>query len=931
MSAARPSAPGGVSRLVQSSALLPIAAAVLLVLLFFWKLAFTNLILARGDLFLYFYPYWDYRARALLAGHLPLWNPLLFMGAPFLANSQAGVLYPPNWPLAVLAAPQAIKAAIILHLAIAALGTYAFARRALGQSALGALLAAALFSLGGYLTSQIEHVNQLQGLAWLPWLLLAGHVLAQRLAAGPPGLGAALRRAAAPALAFAVILSLQILAGHTQSAFISLAGVFLYVAVLSLLQQPSFAQGTPFPLREGGRGDRSYRPSRLNLASLAFVLAAVLVAAILSVGLAAAQVLPTLELSGQSLRGGGLPLREALSFSLDPRLLGRALLPGYSRTLFSEFVAYMGLAGLALSIAGLSRRPQRLALAALAALGLGFALGGYDPVYVLLAALPPFDLFRAPARWLVLFALAAALLAGAGLDELVAASARRRVAMLLAPLALVALTPLAARLVPAGETGPLGLPQAVDLAGWLLPLGLLALLLWLPLRPGWHAPLAAALAVGELFVAGWALPYNHLTTPEAYASVRPAMTQLLAGAQETLAGVPGRFLSMSALRFDPGDLAELQSELAPQLPADAVYDAVIATKNKEVLSPNLPLAWGIPAVDGYDGGVLPLRHYSDFTSLFTGVPSVDGRLRENLTSAPDPRLLSLMNVRYLITDKVDDAWVNGVFYDRQFTLTLATGQAVPISYVPTFRANALGLLADSYSGQVQIDFSDHSRVQLPITSGLLPLPAPAVPTAITLTGPLSLRGLSLIDTRTGAFQSLALGPYRLVHSGDVKVYENLAMLPRASVAPYALVILDDSQARAALASPTFDPSATVILANAPTATPATSAITASHPATITLYAPETIQLTADGPGTLLLTDAYYPGWTATIDGVPATIYRADIMFRAVSLPPGSHHIEFRYSPTSVRAGLVVSFLAWLGLGALILLTRWPRRRRDPDA
>src|SRR5688500_14323367 len=73
---------------------LPPLALLALLGLFFWKLGFTDLILARGDTFLYFYPYWEYRAEALLAGRLPLWNPLLFMGAPFLANSQAGVLYP---------------------------------------------------------------------------------------------------------------------------------------------------------------------------------------------------------------------------------------------------------------------------------------------------------------------------------------------------------------------------------------------------------------------------------------------------------------------------------------------------------------------------------------------------------------------------------------------------------------------------------------------------------------------------------------------------------------------------------------------------------------------------------------------------------------------------------------------------------------------
>ncbi|MCA9974317.1 MAG: hypothetical protein KC413_01150, partial [Anaerolineales bacterium] len=46
-----------------------------LILLFFAKMAFSNLILARGDTFLYFYPYWEAAAEALRNGRIPLWNP----------------------------------------------------------------------------------------------------------------------------------------------------------------------------------------------------------------------------------------------------------------------------------------------------------------------------------------------------------------------------------------------------------------------------------------------------------------------------------------------------------------------------------------------------------------------------------------------------------------------------------------------------------------------------------------------------------------------------------------------------------------------------------------------------------------------------------------------------------------------------------------
>ncbi len=870
----------------------PPLAVVALVIAFAWRLALTQGILGRGDTFLYFYPYWEYRAQALLAGRLPLWEPLLFMGAPFLANSQAGVLYPPNWPLAVFSAPLAVKIALVTHLALMALGTYAFARRAAGQSRLGALTAATLFALGGYVTAQMEHVNQLQGLAWLPWLMLGAHALLRLdwQAAGARG------RAAALAGGVAALVALQILAGHTQTAFISVAGAGLYAGALAVGAQ-----------WRGRRADGVAASRNGALAGLGLLLAAVAGAAVL----AAAQVLPTLELSGQSLRGGGLPLREALSFSLDPRLLGRALLPGYSRVLFSEFVGYVGVTGLALAVLGLARTRERLALAVLAAVGLAFALGAYDPLYLGLASLPPFNLFRVPARWLVLLAWGGALLAGYGLDSLVTRPTWRRLAAACAlPLGLMALTPLAAALVPAGETGPLGLPARADVVGWLLPLALVAVLAWLPANVPWRRSAVAALATVELFVAAQGLPYNQLTTPEAWSSVRPAMTQLLAADA-------GRFLSISALRFEPGDQAELASAFAGQLNETAFYDFLIATKHKEVLSPNLPLAWGVPAVDGYDGGVLPLRHYADFTTLFTGAASPDGRLRENVSGAPDPRLLALVNGRYLITDKVNDAWLEDVFYDLEFTLTLAAGERSQIAYLPRFTATAVGVVAEAYGGTLTLTTADGTATTLPVTGSRVTLPAPMTAVTLTLEGPLTVRGLALIDERSGAFQTLTLGPYRLVHSGDVKVYEHQAVLARAFVVGHAETA-DDAAALARLADPAFDVSATVLLAEAGIGDePNTNA--PARPATITRDTPEAVTVLAEGPGYLLLTDAYYPGWMATVDGQATPIMRADVMFRAVALPAGAHEVVFTYAPRSVAMGLWVSAAAWALLTAALLV------------
>ena len=52
-------------------------------------------------------------------------------------------------------------------------------------------------------------------------------------------------------------------------------------------------------------------------------------------------------------------------------------------------------------------------------------------------------------------------------------------------------------------------------------------------------------------------------------------------------------------------------------------------------------------------------------------------------------------------------------------------------------------------------------------------------------------------------------------------------------------------------------------------------------------------------GLLTLHDIYYPGWVAEIDGKPASILRADVLFRGVEVPPGAHHVTFRFAPFSL--------------------------------
>ncbi|TKS58032.1 MAG: hypothetical protein EWM72_03290 [Nitrospira sp.] len=83
---------------------------------------------------------------------------------------------------------------------------------------------------------------------------------------------------------------------------------------------------------------------------------------------------------------------------------------------------------------------------------------------------------------------------------------------------------------------------------------------------------------------------------------------------------------------------------------------------------------------------------------------------------------------------------------------------------------------------------------------------------------------------------------------------------------------------------------------------------------------------SSGGGWLVLSDAFYPGWEATVDGTPVPIYRADYAFRAIPLSEGTHLVRFVYHPLSYRLGRWISLGTLLLIGPLLSQSRWSRRR-----
>lgn len=899
---------------------------IILLLLFFSKMAFSNLILARGDTFLYFYPYWSAAADALQNGRLPLWNPDIFMGTPLLANSQMGFFYPLNWPFwLAFNTPVAVKASILLHLLIAGGGAYAAARRAMGVGRWGALLTVVFFALSPYLTAQVEHVNQLQGLAWLPWGIA---IVASD--------GWSWRK---QAVAIAAIFSLQLLAGHTQTAFIS--GVAMGVWNLFT---PS--RSLSLSKAEAGNGTRRFGFDKLNRRLFPLI-----AGGMMALLLTAVQLLPTLELTRFSSRQGGLTVNEVLSFSLPPTALTRALLPAWNQSLFSEYVAFFPLIILAFALTGAWRWKNSPAngtsvgvrpAIALVLLGLFLAFGAYNPANWLFAHLPSFNLFRVPARWLVLYTLGIALLAGRGWElimnnELGITNNKRQAnphslfIISLSAIALILWNTIVPHLpFPIPPEAPWEAASAGTMALWGAELLLIAVFIVGKGRIGTRfIRFTAVFAVFILFLATRSHPYNNLTAPEAYSDLRPSTTRLMAVADGN------RLLSLSNIFFDTGDQAETDSIYADQLSPEALYDYTIAVKQKEIIAPNLPMVYGLPSVDGFDGGILPLRHYSEAMRLIlpAGVVTTDGRLRENLPAIPAAKWLDLFNAGHLITDKTGDRWHDGVFYDLQHPAQLAAGETVAVGYLPAYEATELRLLASTAPAIVEITTTTGDQYAIApemiddgVYAAVFPQPLTVQAATITAAAPVQIDGLSLRDERDESFQSLLLGNYRLIHSGDVKVYENSDVLPRAFMV-YEWEWVDGVEtAVSTMQSADFDPRKTAVFIG--TGELSTEVDFPQNSVEISHDAPERVVVQVDSAraGYLLLTDANYAGWEVAVNGRFAEIIDADVLFRAVAVPAGTSEVVFTFVPSSFKLGLVVS-----GVMLLLLVFRtlgiWNKQRR----
>jgi hypothetical protein len=354
------------------------------------SISYQNIMM--GDVILQFAPWHVLYRNAWLSGEIPFWNPYSAGGTPFLANHMSGIFYPFNLIFLFLPLDTGFTVFGLLHKFITGLGMFFLLRR-LGLHPFSGLMGALTWMYSGYLTVWLPWLPVTATLTWLPWAVLLVEMI---IAEGKwRNVGW-----------FALVVALIFFGGHIQ---------FVYYSYLTLASFVIWRTVTgSFPVKEWLQ-----RLLKIGIGSA------------LGLAVAAIQLLPTLELSQEVVRGT-TTIQALIAAAVPkndwPTLLVPEALGNVNDYLgsgnFVEFTGYIGILGLAL-IAAAALFPRWKArkdlwffpLLALAAICLVY--GG--SLNLLMQYVPGYTLFRTVVRFYAIWTFAAAVLVAIGVETFLSA------------------------------------------------------------------------------------------------------------------------------------------------------------------------------------------------------------------------------------------------------------------------------------------------------------------------------------------------------------------------------------------------------------------------------------------------------------------------------------------------------------------------------
>ena len=816
---------------------------------------------------------WESYAR----GELPEWNPNIFLGTPLLAGYRPGAFYPLMPLLALLPPFAAFQTLVLLSLSASAILVFLYLRR-LGAERVGAFVGGLCFALGPYLVAHLADTATLVAAPLLPLVLLAAEDHMRR-------------GTAARAAGLAVSLALLLLAGSPEAARAGAALVAGRLVVGHVLM--------PSP-----RGP-SVRASVLALLAAAL--------------LAAPQLLPTLVLARDAGRSiTGLANRDRPLAGLFGLVLRYA-----SHTP----AAALALAALPLALTQTPIRVLGLALALCLALQ-----WGRGPL-------------SAPGAPGLVFELTLCVLAGLSLSAQWRARRQPEGARLRAYFLTAALASAAVLSVAAAAVGPL--PESLAGAVGVLAL---SLILYFSLASSPHTVRAGLwllpLTVSFVLQPGGRRPWDFYPT-EADIYEGSATRRALWNAMG--AGAHGRMLAL--VRDWPRDQ---EKDLAY-----ANWAGLAGGRSANGYDPMVPLRTRVALGSMGVGGTLPNAFFRSeparlemlgvrwvqvpASSLaaprigFAGDP-VDLRLDPGrrrffplpITPATEIQVVSLLSDAVGVPQGQDVARVEArLATGRSFELRLRAGvETAEWSWErPDVRPRVAHAIAPIFNTWTEpgASFAAHrylARLRLPGRYHVDGVSLEALPG----TGRLMLSRLAVFDALTGALTPVSL-PAAFASDGGVlaeravtplvRLFE-VAGATRAWVAEAARVLADDDAVVRALGAPDalgVDPRRQALVTADDARGLSLSAESRAGRAEVLLSAdPRHLDVRAEGPGLLVVSEAWDGGWSAAVDDAPAPIVRVNHAEMAVALAPGIHRVLLSYHTPGLALGAVLAALTALVLG-----------------
>lgn len=933
---------------------------------FFWRETLGWITLGDQDAVFWFFPAYKFVAEELRQGHLPLWTPYLYAGAPLLAEWQAGVFDPLNWLHLLGAGSRTLTTSLQLTFSLALCGTFRYARIA-GFTRRSALVSALIYGFGGFIVGRTLYPGFLHIVALAPLVLSFVERLHQERRWRDCAGGAA-------------VVAWQVFGAHPQP--------LIYSSLLAC----AYAIFCAFLRRDLARRELRDRVRFLFQFALIFVAGA---------SLAAVQLLPAAEFARDSVRRQW-PYELFTLHSLHPVSLLTQLFPflhGAGQSIYrmpywgpywhhNEGQIYLGALALSLAAAGAiaawRRRCDLMVFWSFVAVaGALLSMGRYvGPLAKILFHVPVLGQFRSPNRHWMEVSLAVAVLAGYAVDRLLREEAARLargaqwISICLAILcAIVGGTVLWRRSAAASMIRSLP-----DLHG--LPQDFLR-----DARMEFILPVFVALAVCgviRLFARRriyWMLPLFLLADFQLYAVFAPI-------------GNPARLETLVG-RAMPPSLAEKQQERDP-----IRYHVMLNTASGE-FSPFW--FYGHEMTAGYD----PILN--ETVKTFLGIDEAGRTFNSTMLDAQD-RTLDLLNARYLLVApvyfdsgaaKVSDAGVDvelrrgrsadfiareGLGDMLEIVSSLANSTAVgdgePVAEVvvgcasgeqwttslragletaewaydrPDVRAairHARPPIAESWSGDGAAGFDAHAyRARLPLPANIIACRAARTVRIIVRSGEdlaLSIRHLSFVESASKRTVPLVRTAATALDNADrwralpdrspaepyrtFRIYENLRALPRAWLVSRARSAWEGDQLKMIRGEiPGFDPRAVALVdpAAAERLDPALlrSGEETYEPPQVVIHERRPtrmrVEAAAREASILVFSEIDYPGWRVFVDGREADLLRVDYHLRGVALPAGTHQVEMAYRPRSFLFGAIVSAATAVAMLGLLLAGRRP--------